>query len=222
MLQNLPRDHKGHIYVDQSILEDGYLADAICNDEGLYPSQCKSVVDVAVGGLSPLLSAVLPAAPDPSTPEVGIRDWQRANSVTDLWDFAYGFSYALIKTAKTDYADRGTNSQELIGYCRANLTNTQDIFWYDWYTLFDDTAATFPTGGGNSVNEFETWQVSLQTIFDLLHEILKWPFGMVYSCYWGAIIGYLPLTESELPSLVKLEDDWLPKLFSGQLAADWI
>ena len=75
MVQNLPHDDKGHIYVDQSILEDGYLADTICNDEGLYPYGCELVVDVAVDVLSPVLSAVLPPAPDPSTPEVGIRDW---------------------------------------------------------------------------------------------------------------------------------------------------
>ena len=74
MVRDLPHDDKGHIYVDQSILEDGYLADAICNDEGLYPYQCKFVVDGGVSLLSPVLSPLLPPVPDPSTPEVGIRD----------------------------------------------------------------------------------------------------------------------------------------------------
>jgi len=75
MVQNLPKDHLGHSYVDQSILEDGYLADTICNDEGLYPYGCELAVDVAVGALAPVLSAVLPPGPDPGTPEVAIRDW---------------------------------------------------------------------------------------------------------------------------------------------------
>jgi len=59
-------------------------------------------------------------------------------------------------------------------------------------------------------------------MFDIVAEVFKWPFGMLYSCYWAGMINYLPLAESQFPSLLYIEDGWLGKMIRGELSDDWI
>jgi hypothetical protein len=115
---------------------------------------------------------------------VETHDANRILAWTDSWWFLNGFKDGAILVT-------GNNSKWT--YCNGNITDTNDVFWYNYTNLFsaDVVSTRFnPTNRDNS----------LKTFFSAVNSTMRWPYYTVYSCYWAATNMYEPYYGWQFPN----------------------
>lgn len=118
-------------------------------------------------------------------PEVGAHLNNRVDEVYDVWKFAIGFKDGV-------FLQTGNNS--LFMQCNYNLSDTNEIYYYNFYNLFKDAAINF----GESANRDN----SIATMFLYVRKALQWPFLTFNSCYWATTLLYDPYLVENMPNIM--------------------
>jgi len=93
----------------------------------------------------------------------------------------------------------GNNSK--FSYCNWNISEANDVFFYNFQGLFKD-AATISTNFGDTANRDN----SIATMLLYWKRALQWPFQTLYSCYWATTLLYEPYLLENMPNIMGWKD----------------
>mmetsp|Transcript_1657 Transcript_1657/g.2929 ORF Transcript_1657/g.2929 Transcript_1657/m.2929 type:complete len:220 (-) Transcript_1657:67-726(-) len=121
----------------------------------------------------------------------GATNTQRMDTAAETLDFVNGFKDGVVRV---------TGTESLLYYCNGNLSDSTDVWFYNYQQYFVDTA---------TIDENFNADNSATTMLAIVNHIktsLQWPYFLTYSCYWSLEEIYRPFESSDLPNLFTFED----------------
>jgi hypothetical protein len=109
-----------------------------------------------------------------------------------------GFKDGIIKYQTED---------SLMSYCNKNISQVEFIFYKNWELIFIDSA-TIATNF-----ELINLTTTFANIMVYISQIMKWPYFMSFSCYWGGSEFFSEFSTGTFPSLIPV--NWIIALVEG-------
>ena len=143
----------------------------------------------------------------PNILEVGAR-YQRIDEWYDWWQFFLGYKDGVVAM---------TGPDSLFAQCDGNWTETNGIFYFQFFELFGPTVVT--DNFGLAANR----DASIRRLLNGVKRALQWPFFTLHSCYWAGVLLYEPRYGQDFPNFLNirepLDDDvWIRYDTYAQLA----
>lgn len=118
--------------------------------------------------------------------------YQRIDEFYDMWKFINGFKDGVVRV---------TGPGSLFAQCNGNITETNGIFYFQFFDLFGpDTVYDNFAVTDNRNN-------SLRAFLNGLKKIMQWPFLTLNSCYWAMVLLYEPNYGHDFPNFLNIRDD---------------
>ena len=93
-----------------------------------------------------------------------------------------------------------TGEESKLFMCNSNLSAAMDVWYWNYYDYFKDEEAR--TEKFSYENRIETWT----QLTYYINTTLKWPYNVIYNCYWSLDDLYLGFQDEDLPYLFPIFD----------------